>query len=269
MNKHSALITACFLAAASVAFAENPPNLNAQGEGESAGLHQKTLWETIQEGGWVMIPIGICSLLTVYLIGEGFTRVTSPSKMMPRQQVETVKDLFRQGKYVDAATYCRSKNSAFASVMGAAISALGEGKTATEEAVLKELTKENSRIQTFVSYLSVIGVCTPMIGLLGTVTGMISAFAVLGSSGIGDPSGLSKAIGEVLVATASGLFIAIPAFTGYYWLRNLGAKALHDLQDTIANLLRKMPYDKLAGAHLGGEEIFAADPEWWGGAGHA
>ena len=109
----------------------------------------------------------------------------------------------------------------------------------------------------------VIGVCTPMIGLLGTVTGMISAFAVLGSSGIGDPSGLSAAIGEVLVATASGLFIAIPAFGSYYWLRNRAAKVLHDIQDTLAQMLRGMPYDKLAGSHIGDEEIIAADPEWW------
>jgi biopolymer transport protein ExbB len=267
MKKHSALIAALFLATATALVAADSPA--STGPGEGAGMQHKTLWETIQEGGWVMIPIGICSLLTVYLIGEGFTRVTSPRQMMPKQQVEAVKNYFRQGKYVDAVAYCRSKNSAFAGVMGAAISALGEGKTATEEAVLKELTKENSRIQTFVSYLSVIGVCTPMIGLLGTVTGMISAFAVLGSAGIGDPSGLSKAIGEVLVATASGLFIAIPAFTGYYWLRNRGGKALHELQDTVATLLRRMPYEKLAGAHLGGEEVFAADPEWWTGAARA
>jgi biopolymer transport protein ExbB len=95
---------------------------------------------------------------------------------------------------------------------------------------------------------------------------MIRAFAVLGSAGIGDPSSLSQAIGEVLVATASGLFIAIPAFGSYYWLRNRGAKVLHDIQDTLAHLLRKMPYDKLAGAHIGDEEIVAADPEWWAAA---
>jgi biopolymer transport protein ExbB len=75
--------------------------------------------------------------------------------------------------------------------------------------MMGELQKENSKMQTQISYLSVMGVCTPMIGLLGTVTGMIKAFETLGSAGIGDPSGLSAAIGEVLVATASGLLIAI------------------------------------------------------------
>ncbi len=223
----------------------------------------KTLWEQIEEGGWVMFPIGAASMLTLYLIGDGTIRVTNRKKLLPNDQIEAVKNLFRQGKYTDAYNYCKGQSSAFANVARVAISQLGEGKEAVEEGVMAEMAKENSRIQTFVSYLSVLGVCTPMIGLLGTVTGMIKAFATLGASGIGDPSSLSAAIGEVLVATASGLFIAIPAFTAFYYLRNRAAKVLHDIQDTMAGLLRKMPYEKLYGAHIGDEEVVAADPEWW------
>lgn len=266
MKRTCIAIAAVLITFSALLHAQEPaPAAAKPAEASAAHVHSKTLWEQIKEGGWVMFPIGLCSMLTLYLIGDGFLRLTAPKKMLPQEQVDAVKNFFRAGKYTDAYNYCKSQNSAFANIARVAISALGEGKTATEEAIHAEMTKENSRIQTFVSYLSVIGVCTPMIGLLGTVTGMISAFAVLGSSGIGDPSGLSAAIGEVLVATASGLFIAIPAFTGYYWLRNRGAKVLHDIQDTMAHLLRKMPYDKLAGAHIGDEEIVAADPEWWAG----
>jgi biopolymer transport protein ExbB len=261
MKKRIALIAALLLSTSAILFAQDakPP---AKPE-EPAAIH-KTLWDQIRQGGWVMIPIGVLSMITVYLIIDGAMRVTSPRKMLPRRQVDTVKDLFRQGKYTDAYAFCKSQSSAFSNVARVAISSLGEGKQATEEAVMAEMAKENSYIQTFVSYLSVIGVCAPMIGLLGTVTGMIRAFSYLGVSGVGsDPGGLAGAIGEVLVATASGLFIAIPAFMGYYWLRNRGARGLHDIQDTIAHLFRKMPYDKLAGAHVGDEELFAADPEWW------
>ena len=212
-----------------------------------------------------MIPIGLCSVLTLYLIGDGAVRVTSRRRQLPAADVEALRNLFRAGKYVDAYNYCKDHPNAFCNVSRVAISMLGEGKTAVEEGIMSEMAKENSRMQTFISYLSVIGVCTPMIGLLGTVTGMIRAFSVLGASGIGDPSQLSEAIGEVLVATASGLFIAIPAFTAFYFLRNRAAKILHDIQDTLAGLLRKAPYDKLAGAHIGGEELYAADPEWWHG----
>jgi biopolymer transport protein ExbB len=229
-------------------------------------VHAKSLWEQIEEGGWVMIPIGLCSVLTLYLIGDGIIRVTNPKKLLPQAHIAAIRDLFRQGKYVDAYAYCKANPSAFTNVCRVAASLLGEGKTAVEEGILAEMAKENSRIQTAISYLSVIGVCTPMIGLLGTVTGMIKAFATLGTSGIGDPAQLSGAIGEVLIATASGLFIAIPAFGAFYYLRNRGAKVLHDIQDNLASLLRKMPYEKLAGAHIGDEELYAADPEWWQGA---
>jgi biopolymer transport protein ExbB len=264
--KRTALALAFTLAASAALFAQDAtPDAKPL---EGTAIHSKTMWEQIKDGGWVMFPISAVSILTFYLIGDGFIRITSPKKMLPPEQVDTVKNFFRGGKYVEAYHYCKVHDSAFANVARVAINSLGDGKTATEEAIVAEMIRENSRIQTFVSYLSVIGVCAPMIGLLGTVTGMIRAFAVLGSSGIGDPSSLSQAIGEVLVATASGLFIAIPAFGAFYWLRNRGTKVLHDIQDTLAHMLRKMPYDKLAGAHIGDEEIVAADPEWFMGGGY-
>lgn len=234
-----------------------PPPANAPEE----AAHTKTLWEQIKEGGWVMIPIAICSVMTLYLIGDGVIR-TGARRVQPVRDVDMVKNAFRQGDYVAAYDYCKANPSPFTNVCGVGISLLGEGKEAVEEGIVGELAKENSQMNTHISYLSVIGVCTPMIGLLGTVTGMIKAFATLGNSGIGDPSKLAEAIGEVLVATASGLLIAIPAFIGYYVLRNRAIRAMHAIQDTMASLLRKMPYDQLAGANIGDDELFAATPNW-------
>ena len=142
------------------------------------------------------------------------------------------------------------------------VSLAGGAHAAVEEAIFAAITKENARMQYFISYLSVIGVCTPMIGLLGTVFGMKSAFRTLNVSGIGDPGKLSGAIGEVLICTAFGLLIAIPAFFSFYWLRNRAAKLIHNVQETISSLYRKMPYEYLAGAHIGDDELFAALPNW-------
>jgi len=251
----NALILIALLGFAPLCLAEEGP------AGEAASIHEKTLFETLKEGGWVMIPISICSLLTLYLVGEGVLR-TSRKRMMPEATIENLRTFFRQGDYVNAYEYCQKNPSPLARIAGAGLSGLGEGKTATEEAIHGEVIRVNSSVNTYISYLSVIGVCTPMIGLLGTVTGMIRAFATLGSSGIGDPSSLSAAIGEVLVATASGLFIAIPAFGCFYFLRNRLSRAMHDLQDEIARLFRRMPYDLLKDVHLGGEELYAAQPNW-------
>lgn len=227
-------------------------------------VHTKNLLQQIQEGGWVMIPIGLCSILTFYLIVDGTLR-TGAKKVMPPEHVETLKNMFPPGNYVAAYTYCKANPSPFTNVCRVAISLIGEGKDAVEEGILSEIAKEDSKLQTNISYLSVIGVCAPMIGLLGTVTGMIGAFAVLGSSGIGDPSALSAKIGEVLVATASGLVIAIPAFGAFYFLRNRAVKALHDIEDTISMLFRKMPYELAAGVHIGDEKLYAGAPDWVAG----
>jgi biopolymer transport protein ExbB len=227
----------------------------------SAGEQKKTLWQTITQGGWVMVPIALCSIATLYLIGDGIIR-TSPNRMAPAESESNVKTLFRNGDYVAAYNYCKENASPLTNVLRVGIGLLGEGKEVTEEGMTGELSKENSQMQTYISYLSVIGVCAPMIGLLGTVTGMIKAFARLGASGIGDPSGLSAAIGEVLVATASGLIIAIPAFGAFYFLRNRATASLHHIQDIVNRLFRKMPYESLAGVHLGDEELYAAIPNW-------
>jgi biopolymer transport protein ExbB len=247
------LATATFLQAA-----DAPADAPA---GAAPAVHKKTLLEQIQEGGWVMFPIGACSIFTVYLIGDGIMR-TARKRGIPPEHDEAVKNLFRQGDYVGAFNYCKENPSPLTNVLRVGIGLLGEGKQVCEEGMMGELAKENGKMQTWISYLSVIGVCTPMIGLLGTVTGMIKAFATLGSSGIGDPSSLSAAIGEVLVATASGLFIAIPAFGAFYFLRNRASGVIHDIQDTINSLFRKMPYESLTGVHIGDDELYAATPNW-------
>jgi biopolymer transport protein ExbB len=255
-----ATITAALMLSASALLAQEPAKPAAGAEAAPA-VHKKTLFEQIKEGGWVMFPIAACSIFTVYLIGDGIVR-TGSKKIAPAAAEEQVKHLFRAGDYVGAFNYCKENPSPLTNVLRIGIGLLGDGKQIAEEGMMGELAKENGKMQTWISYLSVIGVCTPMIGLLGTVTGMIRAFATLGSSGIGDPSSLSAAIGEVLMATASGLFIAIPAFGAFYFLRNRAAFAIHHIQDTINSLFRKMPYDALAGVHIGDDELYAALPNW-------
>jgi biopolymer transport protein ExbB len=267
MKQVFALLFALFIAAGSIApaFAQAPAPAPAGGTEVTQAAEKgepPTVMKSIKDGGPVMGVIIICSVATVYLIVDGLARVTNFKKTIPEEHVTALKSLFRAGDYVGAAKFCKGNPSPITNVIRAGLVMAGEGKTATEEAIFAEISKENARMQYFISYLSVIGVCTPMIGLLGTVFGMMGAFRTLGSTGIGDPSKLAGSIGEVLVATASGLFIAIPAFFSFYWLRNRSAKIIHRLQETIAMLFRKAPYDLLTGAHLGDDELFAATPNW-------
>lgn len=222
---------------------------------------KKTFLEVLEEGGWCMWPIGLFSVATVWLIIDMWFR-TNPKKMTPVADVQTAREAFLAGDYVGAYQAMKVATSPFAQVVQAALGSVGYGKTATEEALMAGVDKINSTLQTRINYLSVIGVCSPMVGLLGTVSGMRNAFANLGTSGIGDPTKLSEAIGEVLIATASGLFIAIPAFMGFYFLRNKLQGGIHQLEEEAEGLFRNAPYEYLKDADVGQEATYAALPNW-------
>lgn len=232
-------------------------------EAAAPGVHEKTLMEIFHEGGWVMYPLLISSMLMVWLIIDGYMK-TAPKFAYPKEQVDQVDAYFRSGDYRGAYTYTQSVISPFADVMRAGLRMSPEGKEMTEEAIFSEINRLNGDMQGRISYLSVIGVCTPMIGLVGTVSGMMNAFSTLGTSGVGDPSKLAGAIGEVLVATASGLAVAIPAFIAYYLIRNRVAGNIHDLNELAQARFRAFPYDELAGKvdEIGAEAPIAAAPVW-------
>jgi biopolymer transport protein ExbB len=240
----------------------------AAGETPKAIVKKQTMLDKFKHGGWVMYPILGFSVLTIWLSTDLWIR-TGKKKMAPDAHVNGAKDLFRMGDYVGAYQHCKSNPSPFSDTVRVSLSYVGDGQPATEDAMIGELNKLNSAITTRINYLSVIGVCTPMVGLLGTVTGMVKAFETLGSAGIGDPSALSAAIGEVLIATASGLAIAIPAFMMFYVLRNRLQGSIHALQEICVGLFRKMPYEDLKDCHVGEEEFFAARPNWVGDDGAA
>ena len=162
---------------------------------------------------------------------------------------------------------CAANKNYLANVLKAGLSRLGRGKEAVEDAVAEHGLREATMLRTRNSYLSVIGVVSPMIGLLGTVMGMMGAFAVLGSSGMKDHGALAGKIGEVLLATASGLFIAIPAFVSYYIFRNVSQMCIVHADDIVNTLIMDIPYDELAGVQIGENfDAGAPMPGYGGGA---
>jgi len=219
-----------------------------------------TMIDLYKEGGWVMHVLFACSIAMVWLIIDVSLR-TARKSMTPPTDVVTAQEAFRSGDYVAAYQAMKAGTSPFCEVVRSALGSVGYGKDATEEALYSTVDKINSTLQTRINYLSVIGVCAPMIGLLGTVAGMKGAFGALDTSGT-DVGGLAGHIGEVLVATASGLLVAIPAFGAFYFLRNKLQGAIHQLQEESERLFRNAPYEYLQNADVGQEETYAALPNW-------
>lgn len=221
-----------------------------------------TLIDTYKEGGWVMHLLLVFSIGMVWLVIDIWMRTTS-KKMTPDADLAVVREAFIAGDYLGAYQAMKASYSPFAEVMRAGLGSVGYGKEATEEAIYATVEKISSTLQTRINYLSVIGVCAPMIGLLGTVAGMKGAFGSLGEAGLSSGVGeLAGHIGHVLVATAAGLVVAIPAFMAFYFLRNKLQGAVHHLHESAERLFRNAPYDYLKDADVGQEETYAALPNW-------
>ena len=231
----------------------------AAATGEKAAPKDKTFFEVIKQGGFMMIPLGLTSVLMFTLVMDAAIRLRN-AKLAPPVLIESLKRHFKEGDYEAAYKSCKQTPSVLGSVAASGLGLVGRGKNEAERAMEDTLAKEVSQLHTRIRYLSVIGVVSPMLGLTGTVLGMIRAFATLGQSGIGDPSALAAAIGEVLVATASGLFIAIPGFASYYYFGNRVTATAAHTEDVINSLFRGMPYPQLAGVVIGDEPIYAAAP---------
>ena len=213
-----------------------------------------SILDTILEGGPLIMAIWVA------IIGTSITMVTlviqnamqlRKDKLAPPPLISSLEQLIAAGNYQEAWETCNANKNYLSNVLRAGLSRLGRGKEAVEDALAEHGLREATVLRTRNSYLSVIGVVSPMIGLLGTVIGMMGAFAVLATSGISDPSALSGKIGEVLLATASGLFIAIPAFVSYYIFRNMSQMCIVHADDVVNNLLIDLPFEELQGVQIG------------------
>ncbi len=199
---------------------------------------------------WFLVA---CSVLIVWLVIDLYLRSTR-RELLPAATLATVRASFRRGDFQAAFDACAARSGLFAAAVLAALRHASEGKMASEDAAAGALEAGQSRLQTRIAYLSVIGVIAPMVGLTGTVLGMIDAFAAMGQPGAADPARLSGAIGHVLHATAGGLIVAIPAFVLHYVLRSRVAHAVRLVADEVQELFRGFPYASRAGVDFRGAE---------------
>ena len=219
-----------------------------------------TLWERIMVAGpFFMLLLFLASTLMVWLVIDGFLRTARP-KLVPPDLEASLRQSLTDGDYDQALAFAAQSDTVFGRVATEAFTKVGLGKDATDDAIFEEVERERGGFASRISYLSVIGVITPMIGLTGTVFGMIQAFDTLGSSGVGDPARLSEAIGHVLVCTGGGLVVAIPAFAFYYVLRNRINAGIRHVQVRTNAIFHHLPYGRLQGVRLEADAFIPAPP---------
>jgi len=174
------------------------------------------------KGGPVMYPIVLGSVIALALFIERLW-VLRRDRVMPRGLHARVISLVGEGKAGEAAQLCAQDGSAVATVMRAGLREAGKPRAEVKDSIMDAGRREVSRLEAHIDLLGTIAAVEPLLGLLGTVTGLIRAFQqveTLAGKGSGvNPGALASGIWEALITTAGGLMIGIPAYLGYRYLQ--------------------------------------------------
>lgn len=200
------------------------------------------LWEMLQKGGWAMIPLGGLSVITGMLV-VGFTLTIRRGTVASRQYIATVEVLIRKKDYLGVLAVSNRHGEALARVVQRALDFAtknpGVPFESLKEVAVAEGSAQASSMLHRVAYLADIGVLAPMVGLFGTVMGIIRSFAAIGngSSTLSRDVLLASGVSEALIATAAGLVLAVVSAACYALFRNRVQGLISELEGASSHVM--------------------------------
>lgn len=174
--------------------------------------------EILMAGSWAMLPIVLCSAVALAIILERFWSLRRKA-VVPPGLGEEVREWARQRKLDPEHLNALRTNSPLGELLAAALSVRNRPRAIIKERVEDTGRHVVHRLERFLNTLGTIALIGPLLGLLGTVFGMIRMFFAVMVSGVGDPLKMAGGIGEALVCTAAGLVVAIPAYVFHRYFR--------------------------------------------------
>jgi biopolymer transport protein ExbB len=204
--------------------------------------------EIVKSGGWLMLPIIICSIISAAIILERLWTL-QPGRVLPRNLTRQVWEWVSKNQL----NHTHIESLHHGSPLGEILAA-GLANRHREREVIKESIEDTGRqvvhdLERFLNSLGTIAAITPLLGLLGTVIGMVKVFAAITTHGVGDPTVLAGGISEALITTAAGLTVAIPSLIGYRYLRGrvdaLVVRMEKEAVTMVEALMRKQYMDTL------------------------
>jgi biopolymer transport protein ExbB len=201
-----------------------------------------TLWTMFQQGGWAMYPLLAFSVATVGLAGYCALLIRENRFTQP----EATADLRAAIESNDPAAglnACDAHPGYMTNILRLGFETVSEGHNSVaqvNEALEERAGKVLAGPLVFVQYLQVVASVSPMMGLLGTVSGMVKAFRNIAAQGLGKPELLANNISEALITTATGLLIAIPALIAYFYFKNKYMAASSGIYERLGEMTRLM-----------------------------
>ena len=206
-------------------------------EGDRGTVLGKNLWETFQAGGALMWPILATSIIGLAFI---FERAVSLREKVavPRGIADAVVAAVRDGNVAEAQRICTRKPSALTRVLAAGLAASDRTREEVLVAMQEAGERELWHMDRFNRPLTIVVSVAPLLGLLGTVQGMIMAFDVVARKGaMGDPRQLAAGVATALLTTFAGLTVAIPCYCFYHYYRDKADRMLVQIEDAAAHLV--------------------------------
>jgi biopolymer transport protein ExbB len=198
-----------------------------------------SLIEIFRAGGPVMWPLLGCSLVALAIVIERSFNLRT-SRILDAAVVERITGLAEGGRLDRAVELCRQRPGVFSRIILAGLEAALDGadQATAKEAVEDAGRHESARLHRFLSALGTIVGISPLLGLLGTVFGMIHVFQTIARAGVGQAAQLSSGISEALITTAAGLLIAIPALVAHNVFHERAVGIVSDLERASLHVLR-------------------------------
>ena len=207
--------------------------INTSPLSEAGSPETTTLLALILKGGWVMLPILLLSILTVYAVIERLMVLQSAAKIPP-EWVDAINAKTLAGDIQSVKMLCEKKNYAMAKIIKAGIEKSHKSIRVIEHRVASAGQMEIHKLEKNLALLGTIAGAAPMLGFLGTVIGMIQAFmAMAQETNQISPKLLSGGIYEAMITTAAGLVVGIMANLGYNYLLTRIQQTTHQALETI------------------------------------
>lgn len=191
------------------------------------------MFDIIVSGGWLMLPIIICSIITIAITIERFWTL-NPAKIAPRNQLGQVWNWIQTNQMDSEKLKELRRSSPLGRILASGLSNSRHGREIMKDSIEEAASQVIHEMERYLNILGTVANISPLLGLLGTVFGMITVFNAIMLQGTGDASVLAGGISQALITTAAGLSVAIPAMISHrFFLRRMDTLVVTMEQESL------------------------------------
>jgi biopolymer transport protein ExbB len=178
------------------------------------------VYEIIKAGGWLMWPLILCSVISIAIITERFWALRR-GRILPRYVVAQIWTWYKRNELTRESINTLRESSPLGRVLAAGLANRHHSRAVMKESIEDAGRLEVHEMERFLNTLGTIAAVAPLLGLLGSVVGLMEVFSSMTTHGVGNPQALGAGISKIMIATASGLAVAIPSLIFYRYFQGL------------------------------------------------